>query len=36
MSRASTKNRKKSWREKLANAKGCPKVAKIEGTLSKR
>ena len=27
---------KKSWREKLADAKGCPKVAKIEGKLTKR
>ena len=36
MQRASTKNRKKSWQEKLADAKGCPKVARIEGKLSKR
>jgi hypothetical protein len=27
---------KKSWREKLADAKGCPKVATIDGKLSKR
>jgi hypothetical protein len=27
---------KKSWREKLADDKGCPKVAKITGKLSKR
>lgn len=27
---------KKSWREKLSDAKGCPKVANIEGKLSKR
>ncbi len=28
--------RKKSWREKLENSKGLPKVEKIEGKLSKR
>jgi hypothetical protein len=27
---------KKSWREKLADDKGCPKVAKINGKLSTR
>ena len=27
---------KKSWREKLADNKDCPKVAKIEGKMSKR
>lgn len=27
---------KKTWREKLADSKGCPKVAKIEGKLTKR
>jgi hypothetical protein len=35
MNMASSKA-KKSWREKLADSKGCPKVAKIEGKLSKR
>jgi hypothetical protein len=28
--------KKKSWRDKLNDAKGCPKVAKIEGKMSKR
>jgi hypothetical protein len=28
--------KKKSWREKLADSKDCPKIAKIEGKLSKR
>ncbi len=28
--------RRKTWREKLADDKGLPKVAKIEGKLSKR
>jgi len=27
---------KRSWREKLADAKGCPKIAKIEGSCLKR
>ncbi len=38
MSKASAKPkpRKKSWREKLADDKDCPKVAKIEGKLTKR
>jgi hypothetical protein len=27
---------KRSWREKLADSKDCPKVAKIEGKLSRR
>lgn len=27
---------KRSWREKLADAKDCPKIAKIEGSCSKR
>src|SRR5262245_572686 len=31
-----TTTKKKSWREKLADAKGCPKIAKIEGKLTKR
>jgi hypothetical protein len=30
------KTRRKSWREKLADNKGLPKVAKIEGKLSTR
>src|SRR5262249_39316568 len=30
------KSVKKSWRAKLADSKDCPKVAKIEGKLSKR
>jgi hypothetical protein len=33
---AKTNAKKKSWREKLNDAKGCPKVVKIEGKLSKR
>lgn len=28
--------RRKTWREKLADEKGLPKIAKIEGKLSKR
>jgi hypothetical protein len=31
-----TKSRKKSWREKLADSKGLPKIGKIEGKMSKR
>ena len=39
VTKAKTKSRSKanrSWREKLADAKDCPKVAKIEGKLSRR
>ncbi len=31
-----TKAKKESWREKLADAKDCPKIAKIEGKCSER
>ena len=40
MKRKSQSNRpprpKCSWNEKLANSKDCPKIAKIEGKLTKR